>query len=214
MQIIWNGYASVRIESKNGDQASTLVTDPFENEASIRFPRTLEPDLVVLSHQERKRFNMAAVPASSFVISDPGEYEVKGVFVNGIQDPASEGGRERPVIYRITSEGMNLAFLGRIDRKPTNVELEQLENVDILLLPVGGGESLGAEAAADLITVIEPRIVVPLNFAVSGMKEKLASSEEFCKHVGSNVCESMSKLKIQKKDLPAENLLVAVLERG
>jgi L-ascorbate metabolism protein UlaG (beta-lactamase superfamily) len=214
MQIIWHGYSSVRIESKNGELNSTLVTDPFENEASIRFPRTIEPDVVVLSHQDRKQFNADAVQGSPFIISDPGEYEVKGVFINGIQDPSADAGRDRSVIYRFMSEGMSMAFLGRLNRKPTNFELEQLENIDILLLPVGGGEALDADKAADLITVMEPRIVVPLNYALPGMKKKLGSVDGFCKHLGANNCENMTKLKIQKKDLPAENLLIAVLERG
>lgn len=213
MQIIWHGYSSVRIESKNGELSSTLVTDPFENETSIRFPRTLEPDVLVLSHQDRKRFNTTAIQGKPFIVSDPGEYEVKGVFVYGIQDPLVEKGTERPVIYRFMSEGMSIAFLGQLNRKPTNDELEQLDNIDILLLPVGGGDALDADKAADLITVIEPRVVVPLNFSLPGMKKKLGSVEEFCKHLGANNREKMSKLKIQRKDLPAETLLVAILER-
>ena len=56
MQIFWHGYSSVRIEAKTGEQECTLVTDPFENEAAVRFPRTLTPDVVVLSHQDRNRF--------------------------------------------------------------------------------------------------------------------------------------------------------------
>lgn len=213
MQIIWHGYSSVRIESKNGELSSTLLTDPFENETSIRFPRTIEPDIVVLGHQDRKRFNLAAVQGNPFLISDPGEYEVKGVFVYGIQDPSIDGGKDRPIIYRFMTEGMSIAFLGQLNRKLTNFELEQLENIDILLLPVGGGEALDADKAADLITVIEPRVVVPLNYSLPGMKKKLGSVDEFCKHLGASNCENMTKLKIQRKDLPAETLLVAVLDR-
>jgi L-ascorbate metabolism protein UlaG (beta-lactamase superfamily) len=213
MQIIWHGYSSVRIESKNGELNSTLLTDPFENETSIRFPRTIEPDVLVLSHQDRKQFNVGAVQGSPFTVSDPGEYEVKGVFVYGIQDPLADEGKERPIIYRIMSEGMSIAFLGQLNRKPTNFELEQLDNIDILLLPVGGGEALDADKAAELITVIEPRVVVPLNYSLPGMKKKLGSVDEFCKHLGASNCEKMTKLKIQRKDLPAETLVVAVLDR-
>jgi L-ascorbate metabolism protein UlaG (beta-lactamase superfamily) len=214
MQVFWHGYTSVRIESSNGGQACTLVTDPFENEQAIRFPRAMEPDVLVLSHQDRKRFNLSAVQGKPFIISDPGEYEVKGVFIVGIQDPAADQGKERPVIYRFTSEGMALAFLGRINRKLTNAELEALENVDILFIPAGGGETLDAGKASDLISEIEPRVVVPMNYALPGLKQKLGSVDAFCKHVGANECERMTRLKIQRKDLPADSLLVAVLERG
>lgn len=214
MQIFWHGYTSVRIESKNGEAASTLVTDPFENETSIRFPRTIEADLLVLSHQDRKRFNVGAVQGAPFIISDPGEYEAKGVFVRGIQDSLVEEGRERPVIYRITTEDMTLAFLGHIARKPTDAELEEMERIDILLLPVGGGDGLDAKTANELITLIEPRIVIPLGFAIPGLKQHLGSIDEFCKQLGVYKREHMNRLKIQKKDLPAEDTLVAVLDRA
>lgn len=214
MQIFWHGYSSVRIESKNGEQVCTLVTDPFENEAAIRFPRTLEPDVVALSHQDRKRFNLEAVQGKPFLISDPGEYEVKGVFINGIQDPAADEGLVRPVIYRFFSEGMSIAFLGQLHRKLTDAELEQLENIDILLLPVGGGDALEADKAADVITDVEPRMVIPLNYAVKGSKKKLSDVEAFCKHLGACERQDMTRLKIQKKDLPADATVVAVLERA
>jgi L-ascorbate metabolism protein UlaG (beta-lactamase superfamily) len=222
MQIYWHGYSSVRIESKNGEKACVLVTDPFENEASIRFPRTIDPDVIVLGHQDRKRFALEGVGQHPFIISDPGEYEVKGVFVNGIQDekagpsaPLGAGyGVERPLIHRIYSEGMSIAFIGSLKRKPTDTELERLENIDILLISVGGGEAYDAETASDVISIVEPRVVVPLNFAIPGIKAKLGTVEQFCKHLGVCKREDMTKLKVQKKDLPPEDMLVAVLERA
>jgi L-ascorbate metabolism protein UlaG (beta-lactamase superfamily) len=214
MQIYWHGYSSVRIESKNGEKASVLVTDPFENESAIRFPRTLEPDIAVLGHQDRTRFNIEGLGNEPFIISDPGEYEVKGVFVNGIQDPAAGSGTERPVIYRIFSEGMSIAFMGLLHRKPTDMELEGLGNIDILLIPVGGGEAFDAEMASDVISLVEPRVVIPLNYAIPGIKAKLGTVDQFCKHLGVCKREDMNKFKIQKKDLPAEDVLVAVLERA
>jgi L-ascorbate metabolism protein UlaG (beta-lactamase superfamily) len=211
MQLFWHGYSSVRIESKNGDKVCTLVTDPFENEAAIRFPRTTEPDVVLLSREDRKKFNLEGPGGSPFVISEPGEYEVKGVFITGIQDPASNDGS---VIYRIISEGMSIAFFGQVKRKPTDDELEKLENVDVLLLSVGGGESISSGDASDIISEIEPRIVVPINYDLPGIKTKLGSVDTFCKQLGACERENMNRLKLQKKDLPPDSMLVAVLDRA
>lgn len=211
MQIFWQGYSSIRIESKNGDQASTLVTDPFENEASVRFPRTLESEIVLLSNEDRKLFNLEALNGKPFIISQPGEYEARGVFVDAIRD-ADIG--DQAVIYRIMSEGMSIAFLGRINRKLTNAELERLESVDVLLLPVGGGDGLSPTVAADLISEIEPRVVVPIHYSIPGIKTELGTVEAFCKHLGACQKEDMTRLKIQKKDLPVDAMMVAVLERG
>ncbi|MBD3251572.1 hypothetical protein GF380_03930 [Candidatus Uhrbacteria bacterium] len=214
MQIYWHGYSSIRIESKNGTMSSMLVTDPYENESSLRFPRTLDPDVVVLSHQDQKRFNTKAFTNKPFLIADPGEYEVKGVFVDGIQDPAVDEGTERPVIHRMITENISIAFLGQLNRKPTNIELEKMENIDILILPVGGGSVLDDEKAADIIGVIEPRVVIPMYYAIPGIKQKLGSVDAFCKHLGTCQREDVNKLKIQRKDLPADTVLVAVLERS
>ena len=211
MQLFWHGYSSVRIESKNGDKACTLVTDPFENEAAIRFPRTTEPDVILLSREDRKKFNLEGPGGSPFIISEPGEYEVKGVFITGIQDPASNDGA---VIYRIFTEGMSIAFFGQAKRKPTDDELEKLENVDILLLPIGGGEAISGGDASDIISEIEPRVVVPIYYDLPGLKTKLGSVDTFCKQLGACERENMNRLKIQKKDLPPDSMLVAVLDRA
>jgi hypothetical protein len=211
MQLFWHGYSSIRIESKNGDQESTLVTDPFENEASVRFPRTIESDIVLLSQEDRKHFNLEALNGKPFIISQPGEYEARGVFVDAIRDPNMT---DDVVIYRIMTEGMSIAYLGRINRKLTDVEMERLESIDILLLPVGGGDGLTPTLASDLISEIEPRVVVPINFSIPGIKTELGTIDSFCKHLGACQKEDMNRLKIQKKDLPIDTMTVAVLERA
>jgi len=215
MQLFWHGYSSVRIEGKTGDTEVTLLTDPFESEASIRFPRTVSPDILVLSHQDQSRFNREGVQNSPFVIADPGEYEVKGAFVTGVQDPAVDVGvKERPVMYRFLLEGMSIGFLGQLKRKLTEKEIEGLGTIDILLVPVGGGDVMDSKVASEMISEIEPRIVVPLHYDIPGIKTKLAGVDTFCKALGVCKRQDVNKLKLSKKDLPTEDLLVAVLERA
>lgn len=215
MQLFWHGYSSIRIEAKLGDTAVTLLTDPFESESSVRFPRTITPDILVLSHQNQKWFNLAGAQGTPFLISDPGEYEVKGVFVTGIQDPSVDPGeRERPIVYRFFVEGMFIGFLGQLKRKLTPYEIEALDNIDILVIPVGGGEVMDAKLASETIAEIEPRVVVPVYYEIPGLKHKLGSVESFCKSLGVCTRENATRLKLSKKDLPSEDLLVAVLERA
>lgn len=214
MQLFWHGYSSVRIEAKIDDQEVTLLTDPYENEASLRFPRTVAPDMLLLSHQDRSRFNLEPIQGTPFIVSDPGEYEVKGLFVYAIQDPATDPEQKyRPVLFRCMVEGMSLAFLGQLKRKLTAMELEMLNGIDILLLPVGGGDVMDAKMASDTISDIEPRMVVPLHFDIPGIKSKLDDVAVFCKAFGASKCQNMNKLKLVKKDLPAEDMVVSVLER-
>lgn len=213
MQIFWHGYSAVRIESKNGDISSVVMTDPFENEAAMRFPRVTEPDILLLSNQNRKNFNVEGVAGNPFLISDPGEYEVKGVFVKGIQDPKAEEGEKRPLFYRIDTEGISIAFLGQTKRKPTDLELEELGNIDILILPVGGGDVLDAKISASVINMIEPRIVIPVHYYIDGIKTELGKVKSFCDAVGGGKQQEMNKLKITKKELPADDVAVMVIER-
>ncbi|MDD2786257.1 MAG: MBL fold metallo-hydrolase [Patescibacteria group bacterium] len=213
MQIFWHGYSTIRIESKNGDLSSVIMTDPFENEAAIRFPRATEPDILLLSNQNRKNFNIEGVAGSPFLISDPGEYEVKGAFVNGIQDPKADEGDKRPLMYRIDVEGMSIAFLGQAKRKPTDMELEELGNIDILILPVGGGDVMDAKTAASVINMVEPRIVIPIHYYIDGIKTELGKVKSFCDAVGGSKQQEMNKLKITKKELPADDVAIMVIER-
>lgn len=215
MQIFWHGYSSIRVEGKSEDADVTLLTDPYENESSLRFPRTLAPDILALSHQDRSRFNLTSVQGTPHIISDPGEYEVKGVFVHGLQDPSVAGGTtHRDILYHVTIEGVAIGFIGQLKRKLTDRELEEMEHIDILLLPVGGGPVMDTKLASAVIADIEPRIVIPIFTDLPGIKIALSSAEEFCKTFGARKRENLTKLKVTKKDLPSEDLLVVVLERA
>ena len=215
MQLFWHGYSSVRIEGKMGDTEVTLLTDPFESETSVRFPRTVEPDILALSHQDRKKFNLEGALGTPFIVSDPGEYEVKGAFATGIQDPTVDSGvAERPLVYRFLVEGISIGFLGQLKRKLTDREIEALESVDILLIPVGGGNVMDSKLASETITEIEPRVVVPMYYDIPGIKTELAGVETFCKSLGVCKRQDASKLKFTKKDLPTDDMLVMVLERA
>jgi L-ascorbate metabolism protein UlaG (beta-lactamase superfamily) len=214
MQLFWHGFSSIRIEIKTGDVDATLLTDPYDNESGLRFPKTIEPDIVALTHQDISRFNLENVGTKPFIVSDPGEYEVKRIFVRGIQDPSAEKESKRQIIYRFDVEDVSVGFLGPQKRTLTTYEVEQLGDIDILVLPVGGGDVMDAKAAAGTISLVEPRVVVPIYYNVPGVKMKLDGVEAFCKQLGVCQRQDIPKLKMTKKDLPAEDMLIAVIERS
>ena len=215
MQIYWHGLSSIRIETKTGETQATVVTDPYTGETGLRFPRTLEPEIVLCSHQDRKRCVLDGFASKPFMVSEPGEYEVAGVFVRAIQDIEKDPEMdERHVIYRIDAEDISIAFLGRIDRKLSSKEVGELGDIDILMIPVGGGSVLDAETAQSVMQAIEPRIVIPMYYGIKGVKEKLDDVEAFCKKLGSCTREDVNKLKISKKDLPQDTMQIVVIERA
>ena len=118
------------------------------------------------------------------------------------------------MVYRFEVEGMSVGFLGGLHRPLNDDESGQLENIDILLLPVGGGDKINAKQAIETINVIEPRVVVPLYHRLDGLKRELGTADAFCKEIGVCKRQDANRLKISKKDLPAEDVLVTVLERA
>lgn len=214
MQITWNGLGSFTINAKpvTGDVA--LVTDPFENSTGLKLPRALAASIVIASHNGPDASNTSAVGGEEsktpFTVTHAGEYEVKGIFVHGIDAPLKDGSDH--TIYRITAEGMRIGFLGSIDRTLKDKELEKLGNIDILILPVGGNGVLDKEAANDVVSQVEPRMVIPSHFDTKGLNEKRDDVEGFCKELAC-VKEEMNKLKITKASLPAEDMKISVLSR-
>jgi len=239
----------MRIEAKNADTSATLVTDPYQNASGLRFPRTLEPDVVVMSHPDQAEYNLESFTNSPYLISEPGEYEKAGIFVRGVpssevvkkktdddeegeeteEDEEAQEEEEKPVqkekeskkdsgtqtvVYRFDAEDISIGFLGQIDRQLTNREIETLGEIDILMIPVGGGSVLDAKSAQKIIDVIEPRIVIPMYYDVDGVKEKLDSIDSFCKVFGSCTRENVNKFKIASKDLPQDSMKIVVIDRA
>lgn len=205
MQITWNGLGSFSITAKPAQGDVTLVTDPFHDEGKMKLPRSLAASLVVVSHDQKESNNTTAVAGEGksrpFIVDHPGEYEVQGAFVYGIRAPKKDGTEH--TIYLISVEDIRIAFLGAIDRMLTDEEMKRLGTVDVLIVPVDGGNVLSNEQANELVASIEPRMVIP-SYA--------SDVEKFCQELA---CprENAGKLKITKSSLPQDEIRVAVLSR-
>jgi len=214
MQITWNGLGSFTIIAKPIQGDVTLVTDPFDNETGLRFPRSLAASIVLQSHDGLMAKNVGSISGEEsklpFVIDHPGEYEVKGMFAHGIRAPKKDGTEH--TIFRVSAEGMRIAFLGAIDRELTDKEVERLGNIDVLVVPVGGGDVLDKEKANAVVSQIEPRLVIPSHYETKGEKIKHESVAAFCKELA---CpnEETNKLKLTKSSLPQEDIRIAILTR-
>jgi len=214
MFITWLGHSCFKIQIKNNDREVILVTDPFEKGIGLKVPR-VNGDIVTVSHNHYDHNNVSAVKNNPFVINSPGEYEVKNVFVTGIQSfHDNKEGKDRGLntIYRIESEGLSLAHLGDLGHILDTEQLEKLEDIDILMVPVGGKYTLNAKEAVEVVNQIEPRIIIPMHYKVKGLKINIEPVDKFLKEMGIKSTEKLNKLKIIKKDLPQEELKVILLE--
>jgi L-ascorbate metabolism protein UlaG (beta-lactamase superfamily) len=199
MNISWYGQNCFKIitqKEKNG-QINILI-DPFDKETGLRSPK-MEADILLVSGETK-------VPAGDyFLITGPGEYDLKGAYIKGIK--AGSG-----TIYVIESEEIKICHLGSLKQKElTADQLEVIGEVDVLMVPVGGGESLTADAAVKIISQIEPKITIPMYYKITGLREKLDGVDKFLKVLGIKSLAPEDKLLLKKKDILEEEAKIVVL---
>lgn len=209
MIIHWYGHACFKLQSNQNDVI--VAIDPYDNSLGWRAPR-LTADIAILSTQRGDHSNLEAVKAvqgdAPFVIQYPGEYEIGGVFVHAI--PIGQG-KNTTLLSAIRMDECSFVHLGALDRMLSEKELEELGNVDIVCIPVGGGGTLDAKKANELISELEPRIVIPMQYKVAGLKKECGTIDAFLKEYGVKDVQAMDKLKMLKKDLPADKTEVILL---
>lgn len=210
MEITWYGQSCFKFKDKN----ITVVTDPYSEELGFKLPK-LTADVVTVSHEHYDHNNLGAVEGEPFVCANPGEFEVKGLFIEGIEsfhDKQKGAEKGKNTIFVFHFADMTICHLGDLGSALTNAQVEQIDGVDVLLIPVGGKYTIGSKEASTIINQIEPKMVIPMHYAIEGSKEtELASVEDFCKEMG--ICHEPEKepLKVEAKDFPEEGMTVKVL---
>ena len=217
VEISFLGHSCFRIKGKN----TILLTDPFAEEIGFSFPKTTA-DIITVSHQHHDHNNAAAVMgtirrSAPFVVAGPGEYEIAGVFIYGIpsfhdaEEGAQRGGN---TIYVINMDGVRLAHLGDLGHKLSDRQLEEVNGVDVLMIPVGGNYTLSASEAVAVIGQVEPKVVIPMHYKMPGVNIDIAPVEDFVKEVGLEAIKKEEKLVIYADRLPEERQIVILNARN
>ena len=144
------------------------------------------------------------------VLDGPGEYEIGSVFITGIAT-RSKNGKFNNTIYVFDYDGLTVAHLGDIGDVPSQKQIEDLELVNVLLVPVGAGSSLNAARAAELVSMIEPNIVIPMHYELPGLKPQLDPLEKFLKEMGATDVKVESSFKASSADSLPEETEVVIL---
>lgn len=203
MHISWLGSTGVKIQTKPQNEDVSVLIDPYK--ASVgSSPRNLAADIALFSHGKDDAVTLSGDP---FVLSTPGECEIKGVLLS-----SAPGNGEGQTLIRIDSEGISLAHLGLTNKIPNNEALETIGSVDVLCLTVGGGLGYDPETAIKVINMIEPRVIIPLAFQ-SDNDPSAFPIEKFLKEIGLPTDKAEKKIILKKKDLPTEDMKIMVLEK-
>ena len=214
MELTWFGHSCFRLMERS---AAAIVTDPLDK--SIGFaPLRLKADVVTVSHDAPGHSNLSMVKGAR-AITGPGEYEIGGAFITGVRTTVSEsedGAEPQPenIAYVIEYESASVCHLGDLSDIPAQPQVEVLGTVDVLLVPVGGGNGLNAAQAAEIISLIQPSIVVPMHYKTRNNKLKLDPLSRFLKEMGLGKVQPEQSLKVTKSSLPEETQVVVLEPKG
>ena len=210
MEITWYGHSCFRLTERN---LATVVTDPYDSTKIGYKPLKLKADIVTVSHNSPGHNNTNSVKDVAHVIADPGEYEIGNVFITAVQTNGqddNDNGNLRNILYVFDYDGVTVAHLGDLIRVPTQMEVEALGSVTVALVPVGGGGGLNAAKAAEVISLIEPNIVIPMHYATEDTSLNLNSLDKFMKEMGISASTPEPSLKITRTGLPHETHVVVL----
>ncbi|HKJ27415.1 MAG TPA: MBL fold metallo-hydrolase [Anaerolineales bacterium] len=203
MEITWYGHSCFRITERG---MANVVTDPYDHTAIGYKELSLRADIVTISHKASGHDNSKVIKGAKWQIDGPGEYEIGGVFLTAVPTGKSDKeGNGRNMVFVFDYDGVNVAHLGDLKSVPSRKEVDAFGSVDVLLVPVGGGNALSAAKAAEVVNLIEPGIVIPMHYNTPASKVELNELSAFLKQMGlSDVIEPKESIKLKKRDIPEE----------
>jgi L-ascorbate metabolism protein UlaG (beta-lactamase superfamily) len=210
MEITWYGHSCFRLAERS---MATVVTDPFDSAVVGYEALKLKADIVTVSHPMPGHNNVSAVKGKSHVLTGPGEYEIGGVFITGVQTNGygkRASDEPRNTLYVFDYNGVTVAHLGDLRRVPSQTEIEALGTVHVALVPVGGGGGLNASKAAEVVSLLEPGIVIPMHYGTPASLLKLAPLSKFLKEMGLAKVDQQDMLKITQATVPEETRVVVL----
>ena len=210
MELTWHGLSCFRMRERG---MATVVTDPYSPNLGLP-PLKLKADLVTVSHDAPGHNFVKGIKGQRLVIQGPGEFEVGNVFVTGITMASQEqrkNGAGPNTLYLFDFDGLTVAHLGDLSYVPSQSQIEDLGTVDVALVPVGGGGALAPGEAAEIISLIEPSIVIPMHYKTGAETVKLGSVSRFLSEMGLSKLQPQPDLKVTKSAL-SDSTQVLLLE--
>lgn len=206
MEITWLGHSCFRIRGRE----AAIVTDPCPPSSGYTIGKPTA-NIVTVSHAHENHSFVKAVAGKPVLIERPGEYEIHGAFVTGIRtyhDERKGETRGANLSFVVEMENVRVCHLGDLGHTPTPDQVEEMSGVGVLLVPVGGQTTIDGATAAEVVNIIEPRIVIPMHYRTEVTKGDLSPIDRFVKEMGAKDLEPQPKLAITRASLPQEMQVV------
>ncbi len=206
MEIMWVGYSCFRLKGKN----TTVITDPFPPGLGYSAGK-LSANIVTMSHDHPNHSHAEGVTGEHRVISRPGEYEIGGVLIIGVSTfhDAENGSRlGKNTVFAIEVDDITICHLGDLGNPLSSNQIEEIGNIDVLLVPVGGGNTINFSQAASLVRAMEPKLVIPMHYKTPALNKEMDTAEKFLKEMGVAEAAPQPKITVTKSSLPPTTQVV------
>jgi len=203
MLIQYYGHSCFKISAKSlgrGQEEINIFLDPFDKEIGLRPPQG-QADLALVSHQHHDHNNVQSLKGQPMVIDIPGEYSFKGISIIGVPSYHDAEKKIANTIFILEAEEMRLCHLGDLGAELEQKELDLINSVDVLMVPIGGKYTLDYKKAVDLIKKIEPAIIIPMHYKINGSTLDIDDEKKFCNEIGNCSREKVSKINLKKNSV-------------
>jgi L-ascorbate metabolism protein UlaG (beta-lactamase superfamily) len=202
MEITWLGHSCFKLKSKSG----TLIADPFGEGYGYQLGR-IEANIVTISHDHPGHNNSDSIKGDFKLIAGPGEFEIAGIFVYGVRtfhDDKKGEERGKNTSFLIEMDGIKVCHLGDLGHIPTATQLDDINDADVLLVPVGGKSTIETAQVIEVVNLISPSYVIPMHYKTQASTRDLETAEAFLKEIGIKEYEPVPKLSVTKSTLPLD----------
>jgi L-ascorbate metabolism protein UlaG (beta-lactamase superfamily) len=211
MEISWLGHSCFQLRGKN----VTLITDPFSPQLGHSLGKISAP-IVTISHNHLGHNYVEGIGGDPRIVRGPGEYEISDVLITGVASYHDDKhGQElgRNTIYIIHMDDLVICHLGDLGHILQEEQLEEVADADMLLVPIGGQHTINAAQAAEVISQVEPHIVIPMHYSPP-TGDAPNPLDKFCREMGIEAINPQPKLSMTRSTLPAETQVVILSIRS
>jgi L-ascorbate metabolism protein UlaG (beta-lactamase superfamily) len=209
MEITWLGQSCFRIKSTHG----IVITDPYSPETGYTLGK-VTARIVTVSHAHKDHNYPQGISGEFKVINRPGEYEISDILIFGVatfHDAEQGKQRGKNVVYRIETDDLSICHLGDLGHTLNAAQVEQLQNCDVLLIPVGGVYTVNGTVAAEIVRQLTPRVVIPMHYKTPKSNPALEPVDRFLQEIGAGTAVPQPKLSITRSSVP-ETMQVVLLD--
>jgi len=200
MEINWLGHSCFMLKGKQ----ATVITDPYPPDLGYSLGKPTA-HIVTVSHQHLGHSYTQGISGEPRLVTGPGEYEINGVLISGIatfHDRERGQQRGKNTVYVIEVDEISVCHLGDLGHVLTAEQVEEIDDVDVLLLPVGGVSTINASMAAEIVRQVEPKAVIPMHYKTEAISRELEPVGRFLKEIGVQQIDSQPKLSFTRSNLP------------